>query len=408
MTVFGQHRCLAVAMLLSSLVAEVTSFAPTRGILNRGGARPLYKAEFEDGMQKQKKKEGINQETTEENREQYIEIAYEGYFDGTKPDSSWNLAMSNFMRQGRTILDQAAQLMGAKEVDPLRPPNCLKLTLSNEAVKETERKRIEAGDGVNAHPVSLFLYDLGCSLLDQLFDERPIQRFWFLEVIARIPYFSYVSMLHLYESFGWWRAVELRKVHAAEEWNELHHLLIMESLGGNSLWSDRFLGYHVAIGYYWILILVFLGSPRVAYQFMELLEAHAVDTYGTFVRENRERLRELPPPSVARSYYKTGDLYLFDDFQVSRVPGSRRPPCDNLLDVFQNICQDEAEHVKTMQACQDYAECGKRVVSPHLKHVLSMDMEEKRQLWQSWSDEVNEDGKRKQDQSHSDTGNFRP
>ena len=36
------------------------------------------------------------------------------------------------------------------------------------------------------------------------------------ETIARIPYFSYVSMLHLYESFGWFRAVELRKVHAAE------------------------------------------------------------------------------------------------------------------------------------------------------------------------------------------------
>lgn len=31
-------------------------------------------------------------------------------------------------------------------------------------------------------------------------------------MIARIPYFSYVSMLHLYESFGWWRACELRKV----------------------------------------------------------------------------------------------------------------------------------------------------------------------------------------------------
>ena len=39
---------------------------------------------------------------------------------------------------------------------------------------------------------------------------------FFEETIARIPYFSYVSMLHLYESFGWFRAVELRKVHAAE------------------------------------------------------------------------------------------------------------------------------------------------------------------------------------------------
>lgn len=35
-------------------------------------------------------------------------------------------------------------------------------------------------------------------------------------------------MLHLYESFGWWRGVELRKIHNAEEYNELHHLLIME------------------------------------------------------------------------------------------------------------------------------------------------------------------------------------
>jgi ubiquinol oxidase len=48
---------------------------------------------------------------------------------------------------------------------------------------------------------------------------------------------------------------------------------------------------------------------------MELLEAHAVDTYITFINENRARLSQLPAPSVAKSYYKTGDLYLFDDFQ---------------------------------------------------------------------------------------------
>ncbi len=32
-----------------------------------------------------------------------------------------------------------------------------------------------------------------------------------------MPYFSYISCLHLYESLGWWRAAaELRKVHFAE------------------------------------------------------------------------------------------------------------------------------------------------------------------------------------------------
>lgn len=36
-----------------------------------------------------------------------------------------------------------------------------------------------------------------------------------------------ISTLHLYESLGFWRAgAELRKVHFAEEWNEMHHLQV--------------------------------------------------------------------------------------------------------------------------------------------------------------------------------------
>ena len=36
-----------------------------------------------------------------------------------------------------------------------------------------------------------------------------------VQVVARMPYFSYISMLHLYESLGWWRAgAELRRVSA--------------------------------------------------------------------------------------------------------------------------------------------------------------------------------------------------
>ena len=126
---------------------------------------------------------------------------------------------------------------------------------------------------------------------------------------------------------------------------------------------------------------------------MELLEAHAVDTYLTFCRQNRDRLAELPPPLVAKRYYRDGDLYLFDDFQSGRAPGSRRPPCDSLLDVFENIAIDEAQHVKTMAACQDYCRGGNKVVSPHLKygHDRSAKMNEKksREDWNDWSDEIN-------------------
>ena len=197
----------------------------------------------------------------------------------------------------------------------------------------------------------------------------------------------------------------------------------MESLGGNAQWSDRFLGYHVAFAYYWFLVVVYLGSPRIAYQFMELLEAHAVDTYTTFIRENRPRLRQLPPPAVAKSYYQTGDLYLFDAFQTTRPPGSRRPPCDTLLDVFENIAIDEGEHVKTMQACQEYAQFGNKVVSPHLKYYDVVDdldnttdeharqeynrrtNDYKRLKWKEWSDMLNDDTIEENEMEGMDTGN---
>ena len=31
------------------------------------------------------------------------------------------------------------------------------------------------------------------------------RRFFVLETVARVPYFAYLSVLHLYETMGWWR-----------------------------------------------------------------------------------------------------------------------------------------------------------------------------------------------------------
>ncbi|GJP56299.1 hypothetical protein CLOM_g15366 [Closterium sp. NIES-68] len=223
------------------------------------------------------------------------------------------------------------------------------LTLSNEAVAQREKDRPQ----VEAPGWILLPYQLLCWMLDVIFNNRPIQRFWFLETVARMPYFSYISMLHLYETLGWWRVgAEVRKVHFAEEWNEMNHLRIMESLGGDRLWVDRFFAQHAAVLYYWVLNAMFLISPRVAYNFSELIEAHAVDTYGEFVDANAELLKTLPPSPAAMAYYCNDDLYMFDEFQTSRVPESRRPKIESLYDVFCAIRDDEMEHVKTMSACQ--------------------------------------------------------
>ena len=46
------------------------------------------------------------------------------------------------------------------------------------------------------------------------------------------------------------------------------------------------------------VLLLFFRSPTLAYNFSELIEAHAVDTYGQFVDENEALLKQLPPPKV--------------------------------------------------------------------------------------------------------------
>lgn len=39
------------------------------------------------------------------------------------------------------------------------------------------------------------------------YGDRTYARFYALETIARVPYFSYLCVLHLYETLGQWRQV---------------------------------------------------------------------------------------------------------------------------------------------------------------------------------------------------------
>nr|XP_043612377.1 uncharacterized protein LOC122584224 [Erigeron canadensis] len=208
--------------------------------------------------------------------------------------------------------------------------------------------------------INIFLTDSVIKVLDTLYHDRDYPRFFVLETIARVPYFAFMSVLHMYESFGWWRRSEYLKVHFAESWNEMHHLLIMEELGGNAWWFDRFLAQHIAVFYYFMTVFMYILSPRMAYHFSECVESHAFETYDKFIKAKGDELKELPPSKVAVKYY-TEDLYLFDEFQTARLPNTRRPVIENMYDVFMNIRDDEAEHCKTMKACQTHG----NLRSPH-------------------------------------------
>ena len=209
------------------------------------------------------------------------------------------------------------------------------------------------------------------ALLNTFYRTRLYPRFYVLETVARVPYFAFTSVLHLYETMGWWRKADWIKVHFAESWNELHHLLIAESLGGNRYWIDRFVAHAGAFVYYWIVVFVYVLSPRYAYNFMQQVEEHAYHTYDAFIKEHGDELKTLPAPEIAINYYRDGDLYLFDEFQTTRVPQERRPKIENLYDVFVAIREDELEHVKTMIACQ-WPDAQQTFQSPHTVNRLAL------------------------------------
>lgn len=73
------------------------------------------------------------------------------------------------------------------------------------------------------------------------------------------------------------------------------------------------MGYHTALVYYWLIIVTFFISPQIAYQFMELLEAHAVDTYSAFLNENGGQLKLMKASDVAVKYYLEAERYAFQN-----------------------------------------------------------------------------------------------
>ena len=190
-----------------------------------------------------------------------------------------------------------------------------------------------------------------------MLDSRAARcRFFVLETVARVPYFAYLSVMHLRETFGERdpRDSERMRTHYAEADNELHHLLIMESLGGNSSAVDRTLAQTMAFFYYWYVTVVYSFSEPAAYHLSELIEDHAFNTYDGFLRDHGPKLKGMPVPDIARKYYERDDPFLFDQFCTVKEPDGgeftsrSRPPLESLYDVFVNIRDDEKEHWKTL------------------------------------------------------------
>lgn len=252
--------------------------------------------------------------------------------------------------------EQEVKIPLASAAVVVSPPETTKTTSTTGAVAIAEARTMDEGIyGFNKKLIDT-VYDVICFLYPVKGDERDFARFYVLETVARVPYFAYLSVMHLRETFGerYDSMSERMRTHYAEADNELHHLLIMESLGGNSNFIDRTLAQTMAFGYYWYVIIVYAWNEPAAYHLSELIEDHAFDTYSKFTTTYEERLKSLPVPEVARRYYELDNPFLFDLFCTVKnkdeagTYSQRRPKLSSLYDVFINIRDDEREHWKTL------------------------------------------------------------
>ena len=142
-----------------------------------------------------------------------------------------------------------------------------------------------------------FILNTTVKVLDYIYSDRHLQRFWVLEVIARSPYFAFLSVLHLKESLGIKNdtTMFLMKEHFYQAINETEHLKEMEKRGGDKYWVDRFVARHLVLLYYWIMVFYYLCSPKNAYDVNIKIEEHAFNTYTKYLKDNPhdQRIKEI-------------------------------------------------------------------------------------------------------------------
>ena len=106
--------------------------------------------------------------------------------------------------------------------------------------------------------INSFILNKTVKTIDLIYLDRHLQRFWVLEVIARAPYFAFLSVLHFKESLGIKnnKTMFLMKEHFYQAINETEHLKEMEKRGGDKFWIDRFFARHLVLLYCWIFFII--------------------------------------------------------------------------------------------------------------------------------------------------------
>lgn len=136
-----------------------------------------------------------------------------------------------------------------------------------------------------------------------VYGKKPsYQKFRAIEIIARVPYQSWVSVSYTLLTCFFWnedRAITLSKrAHFAGEAqdNETMHVVVISTLTKAEVRIGVFR--HTIIPmifgffYFWMSYALYFVRPRLSYELNFLFEQHAYEAYDQFIRENKTILKQ--------------------------------------------------------------------------------------------------------------------
>lgn len=147
-----------------------------------------------------------------------------------------------------------------------------------------------------------------------VYGKKPsYQKFRAIEIIARVPYQSWVSVSYTLLTCFFWnedRAISLSKRahfagHAQD--NETMHVVVISTLtkaeGSIGVFRHTLIPMIFGFFYFWMSYLLYFIRPRLSYELNFLFEQHAFEAYSEFIMENTEALTQKPMNNLFLSWY---------------------------------------------------------------------------------------------------------
>ncbi len=133
-------------------------------------------------------------------------------------------------------------------------------------------------------------------------DEPSYLKFRAVEVIARVPYYSWTSAAYTLMTFFYTneeKAMELSRntkyARLAED-NETMHVIVVSQLARHEQKAGfirhTFIPMIFAFFYFWSSYFLYLIKPRYSYELNYLFESHAFEQYDLFLETKGEELRK--------------------------------------------------------------------------------------------------------------------